>query len=107
LPTGEELGKRKERCLKAKEVYFNLPANERIIVPFNRFGQAYGEASGLLAGVIGILGTNLETFPISYHSWDKIPEFNKESCFRDLKVTTFFLMFCFTCFSCLICGMVK
>ncbi|KAF7832397.1 hypothetical protein G2W53_014730 [Senna tora] len=56
-----------------------------IVVPFNAQAQPVGEVAGLLSGFLGLVVTYVATFPISYHSWDKVPNSYKESCFNSIK----------------------
>ncbi|KAF7839689.1 hypothetical protein G2W53_008171 [Senna tora] len=58
---------------------------QRVAVPFNAQAQPVGEAAGLLSGFLGLVVTDVATFPISYHSWDKVPNSYKESCFNSIK----------------------
>ncbi|KAF7835528.1 hypothetical protein G2W53_010387 [Senna tora] len=71
--------------LKVLEVW-SLPLGKRVVVPFNAQAQPVGEAAGLLSGFLGLVVTDVATFPISYHSWDKVPNSYKESCFNSIKV---------------------
>ncbi|KAF7802497.1 hypothetical protein G2W53_041608 [Senna tora] len=64
---------------------WTLPAGQRIVVPFNRQGQPIGEAAGLLSGFLGIIGTDLTTFPISYYSWKLVPCNYKDTAFSNIK----------------------
>nr|XP_025673516.1 uncharacterized protein LOC112772730 isoform X5 [Arachis hypogaea] len=58
--------------LLAKDVH-NLPEGLRIVVNFDKYHAAIGEAAGLLAGVCGQLATDCVAFPISFEKWSDIP----------------------------------
>ncbi|KAF7808482.1 uncharacterized protein G2W53_035225 [Senna tora] len=77
-------GVKREGRLKTNGVW-TLPAGQRIVVPFNRQGQPIGEAAGLLSGFLGIIGTDLTTFPISYYSWKLVPCNYKDTTFSNIK----------------------
>ncbi|KAF7835813.1 uncharacterized protein G2W53_010672 [Senna tora] len=77
-------GVKREGRLKTNGVW-TLPAGQQIVVPFNRQGQPIGEAAGLLSGFLGIIGTDLTTFPISYYSWKLVPSNYKDTAFSNIK----------------------
>ncbi|KAF7841794.1 hypothetical protein G2W53_004092 [Senna tora] len=79
-----EQGVVRDRPLKVLEVW-SLPAGQRVAVPFNAEAQPVGNAPGLLSGFLGIIVTEVNTFPISYRSWDKVPNSYKEACFNSIK----------------------
>ncbi|KAF7820915.1 protein app1 isoform X6 [Senna tora] len=81
----DEQGVVRQGRLKVLEVW-SLPLGQRVVVPFNAQAQPVGEAAGLLSGFLGLVVTDIATFPISYHSWDKVPNSYKESCFNSIKV---------------------
>ncbi|KAF7835449.1 WAT1-related protein [Senna tora] len=62
------------------------PIGQRVVVPFNAQAQPVGEVTGLLSGFLGLVVTDVATFPISYHSWDNVPNSYKESCFNSIKI---------------------
>ncbi|KAF7808087.1 hypothetical protein G2W53_040248 [Senna tora] len=75
----DEEGVVRQGRLKVLEVW-SLPLGQRVVVPFNAQAQPVGEAVGLLSGFIGLVVTDVATFPISYHSWDKaMSEKNREN----------------------------
>ncbi|KAF7844314.1 hypothetical protein G2W53_001219 [Senna tora] len=80
----DEQGVVRQGRLKVLEVW-SLPLGHRVVVPFNAQAQPVGEAAGLLSGFLGLVVTDVATFPISYHSWDKVPNSYKESCFNSIK----------------------
>ncbi|KAF7826633.1 mucin-1-like isoform X2 [Senna tora] len=82
--TSNSHGVKREGRLKTNGVW-TLPAGQRIVVPFNRQGQPIGEAAGLLSGFLGIIGTDLTTFPISYYSWKLVPCNYKDTAFSNIK----------------------
>ncbi|KAF7833490.1 mucin-1-like isoform X4 [Senna tora] len=86
----DDQGVTREGRLKVHEVW-SLSTRQRIVVPFSAQGQeAIGEAAGLLGGFLGIVGTDLTTFPISYRAWCQIPHSYKDTCFDIIKAK-----FCF------------
>ncbi|CAI8586475.1 unnamed protein product [Vicia faba] len=52
----------------------------RIIMEFDKYNSPIGEAAGLLAGICGLVETNILFFPIGFEKWSSIPEgyFNKQ-----------------------------
>ncbi|XP_070057366.1 uncharacterized protein [Nicotiana tomentosiformis] len=54
--------------IKVNEVN-NLPIGDRIIVDFDIYDAAYGEAQGLLAGYCGLLAIDGNFFPINFDRW--------------------------------------
>ncbi|KAF7841928.1 hypothetical protein G2W53_004226 [Senna tora] len=79
----DEQGVVRDRRLKVFEVW-SLPAGQRVVVPFNAEAQPVGNAAGLLSRFLGIIVTEVNTFPISYRSWDKVPNSYKEACFNSI-----------------------
>ncbi|XP_059289354.1 uncharacterized protein LOC132042860 isoform X2 [Lycium ferocissimum] len=78
--------------VKANEVN-NLPTGERIIVNFDYYGAAYGEAQGLLAGYCGLLAIDGNLFPINFDRWSGpsgLPKKYMEDCFETLLKPRFF-----------------
>lgn len=83
----------KEARLKVQDVW-SLPMGRKIIVTCNEFGQAIGDAGGLLGGFLGVLGSDYSKFPICYDSWRKVPNGYKEKVYDDIiKVHNFFIVF--------------
>ncbi|KAF7820955.1 hypothetical protein G2W53_026410 [Senna tora] len=80
----DEQGVVRDGRLKVLEVW-SLPAGQRVVVHFNAEAQPVGNAAGLLSGFLGIVVTEVNTFPISYRSWDKVPDSYKEACFNSIK----------------------
>ncbi|KAF7807661.1 uncharacterized protein G2W53_039822 [Senna tora] len=80
----DSLGVKRDGRLKTNGVW-TLPAGQQIVVPFNMQGQPIGEVAGLLSGFLGIIGTDLTTFPISYYSWNKVPSNYKDTAFSNIK----------------------
>ncbi|KAF7808409.1 hypothetical protein G2W53_035152 [Senna tora] len=80
----DEQGVFRQGRLKVLEVW-SLPLGQRVVVPFNAQAQPVWEVVGLLSGFLGLVVTDVATFPISYHSWDKVPNSYKESCFISIK----------------------
>ncbi|KAF7820769.1 hypothetical protein G2W53_026224 [Senna tora] len=79
-----EQGVVRDGRLKILEVW-SLRAGQRVVVPFNAEAQPVGNAAGLLSGFFGIIVTEVNTFPISYQSLDKVPNSYKEACFNSIK----------------------
>ncbi|KAL4357347.1 hypothetical protein AHAS_Ahas09G0177600 [Arachis hypogaea] len=48
------------------------PNGRRIMLKFNNKKQAIGDEDELLSGVLGLLGSDYEKFPICEESWRKI-----------------------------------
>lgn len=71
---------------------WRVPANECIVVIFNKNGQTIKAASVLLVRFINIL-VIMTTFSISFHLWDKIPGNYKVTCFEKIKVIDYSLFF--------------
>lgn len=65
-------GEPKEERLKVQDL-FSFPKEKRVILDWNREGQAIGYAAGLLGGYLGALGANYDLFPINYKRWPKVP----------------------------------
>ncbi|KAF7832403.1 hypothetical protein G2W53_014736 [Senna tora] len=80
----DEQGVVRDGRLKVLEVW-SLPAGQRVVVPFNAEAQPVGNAACLLSGFLGIIVTEVNTFPISYRSWDKVPNSYKEAYFNSIK----------------------
>ncbi|KAF7841486.1 hypothetical protein G2W53_003784 [Senna tora] len=79
-----EQGVVRDGRLKVLEVW-SLPTGQRVVVPFNAEAQPVGNAAGLLSGFLGISVSEVNTFPICYRSWDKVPNSYKETCFNSIK----------------------
>ncbi|KAH0655493.1 hypothetical protein KY285_030375 [Solanum tuberosum] len=76
----------KQIHVKANEVN-NLTVGERIIVKFDDYNVAYGEAQGLLAGYCGSLAIDCNLFPISFERWSGplgMPKKYMEDCFETI-----------------------
>ncbi|MED6197321.1 hypothetical protein PIB30_055558 [Stylosanthes scabra] len=86
----DEYGVETEEHLLAKDVH-NLAERLRIIVNFDKYHAAIGEAAGLLAGVCGQLATDCVAFPISFEKWSSIPD----SFFENQWNSFFSVRFCF------------
>lgn len=86
--------------VKASEVN-NLPVEERIIVDFDNYGAAYGEAQGLLARYCGLLAIDGNLFPINFYRWSGpsgLPKKYMEDCFETLlKVSHIYLFIATRC----------
>ncbi|XP_072069466.1 uncharacterized protein [Arachis hypogaea] len=48
------------------------PNGRKIVLRFNNAKQAIGDEAGLLSGVLGLLGSDYEKFPICRKSWRQI-----------------------------------
>ncbi|KAL4344930.1 hypothetical protein AHAS_Ahas11G0227600 [Arachis hypogaea] len=48
------------------------PNGRKVVLRFNSTKQAIGDEAGLLSGVLGLLGSDYEKFPICKESWHKI-----------------------------------
>nr|XP_033517537.1 uncharacterized protein LOC104117601 [Nicotiana tomentosiformis] len=78
--------------IKVNEVN-NLHIGERIIVDFDNYDAAYGEAQGLFAGYCGLLAIDGNFFPINFNRWSgpsSIPKKYKEDCFETMLKSRFF-----------------
>nr|XP_009770698.1 PREDICTED: uncharacterized protein LOC104221319 [Nicotiana sylvestris] len=76
----------KQIRVKVNEVN-NLTVGERIIMNFDDYNAAYGEAQGLLAGYCGSLAIDCNLFPISFEKWSGpsgIPKKYMEDCFETI-----------------------
>ncbi|KAF7841966.1 hypothetical protein G2W53_004264 [Senna tora] len=80
----DEQGVVRDGRLKVLEVW-SLSAGQQVVVPFNAEAQLVGNVAGLFSGFLGIIVTEVNTFPISYRSWDKVPNSYKEACFNSIK----------------------
>nr|XP_016456511.1 PREDICTED: uncharacterized protein LOC107780475 [Nicotiana tabacum] len=72
--------------VKVNEVN-NLTVGERIIVNFDDYNTAYGEAQGLLARYCGSLAIDCNLFPISFEKWSGpsgMPKKYMEDCFETI-----------------------
>ncbi|MCI00568.1 hypothetical protein A2U01_0021588, partial [Trifolium medium] len=50
----------------------------KVLINWNAESQPVGDAAGLLAGYLGFLASNDDTFPIMYPKWPKVPETKKK-----------------------------
>ncbi|KAH0742804.1 hypothetical protein KY290_030797 [Solanum tuberosum] len=76
----------KQINVKVNEVN-NLTLGERIIVDFDAYNSAYGDAQGLLAGYCGSLAIDCNLFPISFERWSGqsgMPKKYMEDCFETI-----------------------
>lgn len=76
----------KQINVKVNEVN-NLTVGERIIVDFDAYNSAYGDAQGLLAGYCGSLAIDCNLFPISFERWSGqsgMPKKYMEDCFETI-----------------------
>ncbi|XP_070048455.1 uncharacterized protein [Nicotiana tomentosiformis] len=76
----------KQIRVKVNEVN-NLTVGERIVVNFDDYNAAYGEAQGLLAGYCGSLAIDCNLFPISFEKWSGpsgMPKKYMEDCFETI-----------------------
>ncbi|MED6108082.1 hypothetical protein PIB30_020178 [Stylosanthes scabra] len=64
-------------------------AGTKIILPLNQYGQPIGDASALLSGVLGAVGSNFDNFPIFEESWKVMS--TKESVYNDIVKEIFYL----------------
>ncbi|XP_070049597.1 uncharacterized protein [Nicotiana tomentosiformis] len=72
--------------VKVNEVN-NLTVGERIIVDFDDYNAAYGEAQGLLVGYCGSLAIDCNLFPIIFEKWSGpsgMPKKYMEDCFETI-----------------------
>ncbi|KAH0757757.1 hypothetical protein KY290_021250 [Solanum tuberosum] len=76
----------KQINVKVNEVN-NLTVGERIIVDFDSYNSAYGDAQGLLAGYCGSLAIDCNLFLISFERWSGqsgMPKKYMEDCFETI-----------------------
>lgn len=91
--TDQQGGSRKKEKMSTHDLW-TLPAGDRIVVEFNSMGQAIKRGSMLLIWYINTVATDTVSFPIFFHSWDKIPEDNKWGCYRNkIQVIDYALFF--------------
>ncbi|KAF3618970.1 putative pre-mRNA-processing factor 6-like [Capsicum annuum] len=89
LPQQEQTQKKKaikQINVKVNEVNY-LPVGERIIVNFDDYDAAYGDAQGLLVGYCGSLVIDYNLFPISFEKWSgpsDMPKKYMEDCFETI-----------------------
>ena len=84
----------KEARYMVQDVW-SIPDNRTIIVPCNEFGQAIGDAGGLLSGFLGVLGSDFNKFPICYTSWQKVPKSYKDTVYDDIIQVNNLILPCF------------
>ncbi|KAK4716522.1 hypothetical protein R3W88_014860 [Solanum pinnatisectum] len=89
----------KQINVKVNEVN-NLTVGERIIVDFDTYNSAYGDAHGLLAGYCGSLAIDCNLFLTSFERWleqSGMPKKYMEDCFETiLKVQVFLYIYIYT-----------
>ncbi|KAF7808144.1 hypothetical protein G2W53_040305 [Senna tora] len=59
----DEEGVVRQGRLKVLEVW-SLPLGQRVVVPFNAQAQPFGEVASLFSGFLGLVVTDVATFPI-------------------------------------------
>jgi hypothetical protein len=50
-----------------------LPAEDKIVIPFDGLQPAATDADGLLAGLLGRVAANHRFLPISFDCWPDVP----------------------------------
>ncbi|XLU82822.1 hypothetical protein S245_006242, partial [Arachis hypogaea] len=79
----DEQGVEKSMQLKVKDAFSLHHSRKRVLIEWNGSGQPIGESGGLLGGVLGLIASNFNNFPIMYKTWHKIPMQYKDAIFEN------------------------
>ncbi|XP_016167528.2 uncharacterized protein LOC107609982 [Arachis ipaensis] len=69
--------------LKVKDAFSLHHSRKRVLIEWNGSGQPIGESGGLLGGVLGLIASNFNNFPIMYKTWHKVPMQYKDAVFEN------------------------
>ncbi|XLT39830.1 hypothetical protein HN873_071122, partial [Arachis hypogaea] len=78
-----EQGVEKSMHLKVKDAFSLHHSRKRVLIEWNGSGQPIGESGGLLGGVLGLIASNFNNFPIMYKTWHKVPMQYKDAVFEN------------------------
>ncbi|XP_057757041.1 uncharacterized protein LOC130976250 isoform X3 [Arachis stenosperma] len=79
----DEQGVEKSMHLKVKDAFSLHHSRKRVLIEWNGSGQPIGESGGLLGGVLGLIASNFNNFPIMYKTWHKVPLQYKDAVFEN------------------------
>ncbi|XP_016178208.2 uncharacterized protein LOC107620588 isoform X1 [Arachis ipaensis] len=79
----DEQGVEKSMHLKVKDAFSLHHSRKRVLIEWNGSGQPIGESGGLLGGVLGLIASNFNNFPIMYKTWHKVPMQYKDAVFEN------------------------
>lgn len=91
--SGEEKRIKRRGGTKCQDVH-GMDGEKLICVEWNDVGQPVGPGGRSLRTFIGTVGRNADKLPISYPTWKKIPNSNKDDVWDYIKVINVFFSMC-------------